>query len=278
MQEYNFRLRKIMMILRSALFMSGLLYAGCALAAPATTKLVDGHLLELVAVKQPAAGITVVFENGSRATVDKWDKVIDGIGARASVFAYNRPGYGNSEDTEAPRDGLTIVEQLRQTLRGEGLAPPYILVGHSMGGLYMQLFAKRHPDEVAGIVLVDALYPRVIKKREDFPLLTRIGERLFFSSMVRKEIASIHETGEQVLAQGNIDDKPMVRLVNQPKGATAIPVDLGVVNHAPQTIAFVRGLYPRAKTVVVDSDHQMQSASPEVIVEAINGMITAQQK
>jgi pimeloyl-ACP methyl ester carboxylesterase len=273
-----FSLRKGIMILRSALLMAGLLLAGPALAALATTRLIDGRMVELVTVKQPAAEVTVVFENGSRATVDKWDKVIDAIGPRASVFAYNRPGYGKSQETEAPRDGLTIVEQLRRNLRSEGLAPPYILVGHSMGGLYVQLFAKRYPDEVGGIVLVDALYPRVIKKHEDFPWLTRIGERLFFSGMVRKEIGSIHETGEQVLAQGDIDDKPMIRLINQPKGATAIPVDLGVVNSDPQTIAFVRGLYPRAKTVVVDSDHQMQSASPEVIVEAIKEMIAAQRK
>jgi pimeloyl-ACP methyl ester carboxylesterase len=266
------------MILRSAFVITGLLLAWPSFAALAEAKLVDGRVVEMVTVKQPGAGLTVVFENGSRATVDKWDKVIDGIGPRASVFAYNRPGYGKSDETDAPRDGLTIVEQLRRNLRSEGLAPPYILVGHSMGGLYMQLFAKRYPDEVGGIVLVDALYPRVIKKREDFPWMTRIGERLFFSSMVRKEIGSIYETGEQVLAKGDIDDKPMVRLINRPKGATAVPVDFGVVNLDPQTVAFVRGLYPRARTVVVDSDHQMQSASPEVIVEAINDMIAAQNK
>lgn len=265
------------MILRSALLMACLL-TGQTSAAPATTKLIDGRVVEMVTLKRPGAGITVVFENGSRATVGTWDKVIDAIGARASVFAYNRPGYGKSQETETPRDGLTIVEQLRQNLRNEGLAPPYILVGHSMGGLYMQLFAKRYPEEVGGIVMVDALYPRVIKKQEDFPLTTRIAERLFFSSMVRREIASIHETGEQVLAQGDIDDKPMIRLVNQPKGATAIPVDFGVVNVDPHTIAFVRGLYPRAKTVVVDSDHQMQSASPQVIADAIHEMIAAAQK
>jgi len=263
---------------RTVLCLAGLLFAAPLLAAPATTALIDGRQVELVALKNPAATATVVFENGSRATVDKWDKVIDGIAPQASVFAYNRPGYGNSANTDAPRDGLTIVEELRRNLQHEGLAPPYILVGHSMGGLYMQLFAKRHPDEVAGIVLVDALYPRVIKKPDDFPLMTRAGEWLFFSSTVRKEIGSIYETGEQVLAEGNIDDKPMVRLINQPKGATAVPVDFGVVNSDPQTIAFVRSLYPQAQTIVVDSDHQMQTASPQVIIDAIQQLIGAQQK
>jgi pimeloyl-ACP methyl ester carboxylesterase len=271
--KMQFSSGKGIMTKRIALCWAGLLFAGPLMAATITTQLIDGRKVELVAVKNPAALATVVFENGSRATVDKWDKVIDGIASQASVFAYNRPGYGDSTATDTPRDGLTIVEELRRNLQHEDLRPPYILVGHSLGGLYMQLFAKRHPDEVAGIVLVDALYPRVIKKSEDFPLLTRAGEWLFFSSTVRKEIGSIYQTGEQVLVQGNIDDKPMIRLVNQPKGATAVPVDFGVVNSDPQTIAAVRAMYPQAKTIVVDSDHQMQTASPQVIIDAIQQLL-----
>jgi pimeloyl-ACP methyl ester carboxylesterase len=266
------------MIIRHAVLIASLLLAGSASAASAVIKQIDGRMVELVTLSLPSSSATVVFENGSRATVDKWDKVIDAIAPQASVFAYNRPGYGKSSDTDTPRDGLTIVEELRQNLQHEGLAPPYILVGHSLGGLYMQLFAKRYPDEVSGIVLVDALYPRVIKKHDDFPLMTKAGAWLFFSRAVRKEIDSIDQTGEQVMAQGDIDGKPMIRLVNQPKGATAIPVDFGVVNNDPETVMFVRSLYPHAKTVVVDSDHQMQTESPQVIVDAIQQMIVVQQK
>lgn len=264
--------------MRNAVFVLSLMAAAPAMAALAFTTLIDGRQVECVALKNSSVPLTVVFESGSRATVDKWDKVIQGITPQASVFAYNRPGYGNSQETGTPRDGLTIVEELRRNLQHEGMKPPYILVGHSLGGLYVQLFAKRYPEEVAGIVLVDALYPRVIKKHEEFPLLTRAGEWLLFSRAVRKEISAIHETGEQVLAQGNIDHKPMIRLINQPKGATAVPVDFGVVNSDPQTIALVRALYPQAKTVIVDSDHQMQTASPEVVVQAIQDIIVAQRK
>lgn len=105
---------------RIALCWAGLLFAGPLMAATITTQLIDGRKVELVAVKNPAALATVVFENGSRATVDKWDKVIDGIASQASVFAYNRPGYGDSTATDTPRDGLTIVEELRRNLQHEG--------------------------------------------------------------------------------------------------------------------------------------------------------------
>ncbi|MYM38355.1 alpha/beta fold hydrolase [Duganella qianjiadongensis] len=264
--------------MRKVLPVLSLLAAAPAMAALVATTLIDGRQVECMTLRQAAAPYTVVFENGSRVTLDKWDKVIEGVAPQASVFAYNRPGYGKSDSTPAARDGLSIVEELRHNLQHEGLKPPYILVGHSLGGLYVQLFAKRYPEEVAGIVLVDALYPGVIKKPEDFPVLTRLGAVLFFSSSVRREINAIDQTGQQVLAQGNIDKLPMIRLVNQPKGATAIPIDLGVINNDAQTMAAVRAMYPQAKTVVVDSDHQMQTASPEVVIQAIKELMVAQRK
>lgn len=244
-----------------------------AAAERATVDTIDGRKLESLAIRNPAARATVVFENGSRATLDGWDKVLDAVSPGATVFAYNRPGYGQSEATAAPRDGATIVEQLRSTLRQKGLAPPYVLVGHSLGGLYMQLFARRYPDEVKGLVLVDALYPRVVKKPVDFPFYTRAGKWLFFSRTVGDEIDRIHETGDMVAALPRIDDKPIIRLVNRPLSATAIPVDFGAFNVDEGTRSFVRGLYPKAKTVVADASHQMQVTHPEIVVAAIREIL-----
>lgn len=55
-----------------------------------------------------------------------------------------------------------VVDELRGVLRQKGLRPPHALMGHSLGGLYMQLFARAYPDEVKALVLVDALYPRSV--------------------------------------------------------------------------------------------------------------------
>ncbi|HBF49595.1 MAG TPA: alpha/beta hydrolase [Massilia sp.] len=241
----------------------------------ARTDTVDGHKLESLTIRNPSAKATVVFENGSRATLAGWDKVLDGIKDSATVFAYNRPGYANSEAVDAPRDGATIVEQLRANLRRKNLQPPYVLVGHSLGGLYMQLFARRYPEEVKGLVLVDALYPRVVKKPQEFPLYTRAGKWLFFSRTVRDEIDSIWETGEMVAALPRIDDKPIIRLVNKPLSSTAIAVDFGAFNFDDDTRAFVRGMYPKAKTVVADASHQMQVTHPEIVAAAIREILAA---
>lgn len=259
------------------LSISSLLLAGTASAAveQARIDVIDGRKVESVTIKNPAAKVVVVFESGLRGTLDAWDAVMDAVSPSASVFAYNRPGYANSEGSELPRDGATIVRQLRQVLKHQGLAPPYVLVGHSLGGLYMQLFARLYPNEVAGIVLVDALLPRMVKKPAEFPLSTRVAKWVLLSSAVGGEVDHIYATGEQVLALPAIDSMPMIRLINAPTAATAIPVDFGAFNRDPGNMALVRGLYPNAKKVIVDSDHQVQSANPEAVVKAIRELISA---
>ena len=263
----------------SIVFLTGcLLMSKIASAASVTANVetIAGRQVESLTIKNPQAKVSIVFENGLRATVDGWDKVIDGVAPDASIFAYNRPGYGHSQAAETPRDGATIVEELRQFLKHKGLAPPYILVGHSLGGLYMQLFAKRYPQEVSGLVLVDPLLPGIVKKSEDFPFWTRSAKRLFFSSTVNQEIDAIHQTSEQVLSLAPIDDKPIVMLINKPKSATAVGVDFGAFNKDQKTREAVSGMYPKAKRIVVDSDHQVQRQNPAEVVDAIRKIIADQ--
>ena len=267
-------------ILSIVILLGCLSMPGWVSSAPATATasvdMIAGRQVESLTIKNPSANVSIVFENGLRATVDGWDKVIDSLVPDASIFAYNRPGYGNSQETGTARDGATIVEELRQTLRHKGLAPPYILVGHSLGGLYMQLFAKRYPQEVSGLVLVDPLLPGVVKKSEEFPVWTRGAKRLFFSSTVNKEIDAIHQTSEQVLSLAPIDDKPIVMLINKPSGSTAVGVDFGAFNKDQKTRELVSGLYPKAKRIVVDSDHQVQRQNPADVVNAIRNILVKQ--
>jgi pimeloyl-ACP methyl ester carboxylesterase len=252
--------------------------AACAAAQPApVVETIGGRRLESLTIRNPASPVTLVFEAGSRGTIDKWGKVLEGASRDATVFAYNRPGYGNSEAALTPRDGRTVVEELRQLLRQKGLKPPYVLVGHSLGGLYMQLFARAYPDEVKGLVLVDAMYPRAVKATRDFPWAVRLAGRMLFSRTVWREIDKLDETGEAVLALPGIDDKPIVRLVNQPKAKPGelppIPLDLGVFRNDRATFEMIRDMYPKARTEFVDSDHQMPLFTPEVVVKAIHEVV-----
>lgn len=105
------------------------------------------------------AGPVVVFESGLGDGKDAWASVLPTVANNNRVFAYDRPGYGASPRTDTPRDPCTIASEERELLLNSGLMPPYILVGHSAGGLYQYVFAKLYPQDVAGIVLVDPTHP-----------------------------------------------------------------------------------------------------------------------
>src|SRR6478609_6304811 len=140
--------------LRPVLVLAAAFLAACSSSVPATVVTVGGQEVE-IATAGASDGATVIFESGLGEDWTHWDRVASQVARHTRVFAYSRPGYGASSPATTPRDPKTIVEELRALLAAQGYAPPYVLVGHSNGGAYMELFAKSHPDEVRGAVLVD---------------------------------------------------------------------------------------------------------------------------
>jgi pimeloyl-ACP methyl ester carboxylesterase len=136
------------------LALGGYLLAGCSSRVPARVEVVDGRQVEIATAGEGGAA-TVVFESGLGHDWTHWDEVASEVARHTRIFAYSRPGYGASGPVTTPRDPRTIVEELRSLLASQGYAPPYVVVGHSNGGAYMEFFAKAHPAEVAGVVLVD---------------------------------------------------------------------------------------------------------------------------
>ena len=126
----------------------------CGSTVPARVETIDGHDVEIATAGSGGAA-TVVFEAGLGDDWTSWDNVASHVAQHTRIFAYSRPGYGASSPATTPRDPRQIVEELRALLAYEGYGPPYLLVGHSFGGTYMELFAKAHADEVIGAVLVD---------------------------------------------------------------------------------------------------------------------------
>jgi pimeloyl-ACP methyl ester carboxylesterase len=76
----------------------------------------------------------------------------------ARTFAYTRAGYDGSSPASGPRDAATIVAELRAELQRRLIPPPYVVVGHSLGGLYAQYFARQFPSEVSGLLLIDSTH------------------------------------------------------------------------------------------------------------------------
>jgi len=98
---------------------------------------------------------TVLFEGGFAATASAWYKVQPVLSRRTRTCAYDRAGSGRSDPGPLPRDGAAIAADLDAGLRDAGISGPFVLVGHSAGALYAQLFYARRPKDVVGMVLVD---------------------------------------------------------------------------------------------------------------------------
>ncbi len=122
--------------------------------ADRSVAIVDGARLSYVAAGDGSP--VIVFLSGAGMDLDSWFRVRPEAARISATFAYDRFGTGRSDPPPGEQSGATIVATLRAALDAAATRPPYILVGHSLGGLYANLFARIHADEVCGVVLVDA--------------------------------------------------------------------------------------------------------------------------
>jgi pimeloyl-ACP methyl ester carboxylesterase len=120
---------------------------------------VGGFRLHLLAAGPPSGRPVVVLDAALAATYLSWCRVQPAVSAFARVCAYDRGGLGWSEAGPLPRTAGRLAGELRTLLERAGEPPPYLLVGHSFGGLVVRLFAARWPGEIAGLVLVDPAHP-----------------------------------------------------------------------------------------------------------------------
>jgi pimeloyl-ACP methyl ester carboxylesterase len=216
-----------------------------------------------------SGAVTVVFEAGLGDTLEVWQHVQPRVADCARTFAYNRAGYPGSPRAAGERDAARITEELRGELRARGLRPPYLLAGHSLGGLYMQYFARRHPEEVLGLVLIDATHwQNFARLRAANPGTWRTLEALslLMTPIMRRELAGAEAAGRQV---------------HEAPAASTPAIVLSSTRAAPGEVPSLRELLRRlqAETAasnatrrhefVADSSHYIQRDQPEAVIRAI---------
>ncbi len=121
---------------------------------------VSGHTLFYRCVGKGAP--TIVIEAGLNepgATSGTWDRVIEQVATTTRVCAYDRANLGRSGAADKPRTSEDIVQDLHALLSSAHIGGPYVLVGHSIGGFHVRVYAAHYPNDVAGIVLVDSSHP-----------------------------------------------------------------------------------------------------------------------
>jgi pimeloyl-ACP methyl ester carboxylesterase len=101
-------------------------------------------------------GPPVVIQGAGAGASLEWLAIQDEIAKATQVFVYDRGGYGWSDPGQQPRTADHVVEELHALVRAAGMAPPVVLVGHSLGGVFVRHYAHRFPEDVAGLVLVDS--------------------------------------------------------------------------------------------------------------------------
>jgi pimeloyl-ACP methyl ester carboxylesterase len=131
-----------------------------AYAPPGRMIVVDGRAMHLLCAGANLDGRpTVILEQGGGGNVLGWFLVQPEVARFTRVCAYDRAGQGWSAPGPLPRDGAHIAGDLRALLAAAGETGPYVLAGHSYGGIFIRAFASQYPGDVAGLVLLDSAHP-----------------------------------------------------------------------------------------------------------------------
>jgi pimeloyl-ACP methyl ester carboxylesterase len=175
----------------------GASYQAVATAKDQQTYLPPGQLVDVGGYRlhlhcsgtaQPGSP-TVILEAGGGMASPNWAWVQSTVATTTRVCAYDRAGYGWSDPGPTPRDARQVAQELHTLLERAAVAGPYVLVGHSIGGMYVRTYAGQYPNQVAGLVLVDSSHPDQLTRspatraeQESFqrmlqflPLLARLG-------------------------------------------------------------------------------------------------------
>ena len=211
---------------------------------------------------------TVVFENALGPPLEMWGKVQPQVSRFARTVTYDRAGVGLSENGPSPRDGRQITGELRYALRAAGLPPPYVLVGASLGGLYIRVFAGTYPEDVSGMVLVDPTH-----------------DAEGFARSLHPELAVVRETTEQARRSRIPPGVPLVLI--DAVGLREVPFATSAIRQLrakqrPEIDAESRAYklwldtIPGARLVTTDqSGHNVPIDQPQLVVETIREVVRA---
>jgi len=237
----------------------------------------DGRRLYIKCSGEPRTGLPVVImDAGMGSTSAVWSLVEPGVSQFARVCSYDRAGLGKSDRAPQPHTSQDIVNDLHNLLAKTGINPPYVLVGHSLGGMNARLYASEYPKEVVGMVLVDSTHedendrmlavlpPEILKKAKPEDMMIRSAEEIDFNGSVA-----------QLRAANWHSDIPLVVLTRG--SASFNPNDYAVPSVAPKFEQIrlelqkeLVGRSSRGKQIIAEkSGHYIQQDQPELVVDAI---------
>jgi pimeloyl-ACP methyl ester carboxylesterase len=211
-----------------------------------------------------------VFENGFGTGMSFWDEALLELSKTHSVFAYTRDDDLKMMKMEKEANSELITNILYELLQKCEVKAPYILVGHSLGGIYAQHFIRRYPENVVGLVLVDATYPNEFVDVESLNIPSKLYKR---TKMMFKNIDKI---GKALLGLPITKEIPtLVISATNKEDIKENPEyeDMIMFMHEKQKEYLT--LYPHAKQIFVDTGHMVMFEKPKVVVDGIREVINS---
>ena len=294
---------------------AGFLYENVSEARDRRFNPMQGRLVNIAGRKMHIdclgnASPTVILDSGLGDSYISWRKVQAPIAKFARVCSYDRAGLGYSDRVSELRTSKVIAQELHGLLQAAQIAPPYVLVGHSMGGYDVRLFASLYPSEVAGMVLVDAShpdqenrFPPEMKNMEgswqreaeflaytmplgiprlmgfcDEPPPERAADCNLHNALEGvAELKAFHQSAAEAASTGPFGDIPLVVLSHDPEKPSAdLPPDLAKsTNEAwAKMQEELSHLSTRGtRTVAKNSAHYIQNDRPDVVIEGVRSIV-----
>lgn len=251
-------------------------------APPQSDKRIDvgGRRLRLDCAGENKGGSpTVILESGFGSPASVWDKVQPEVAKFTRVCSYDRAGLGASEPVTAPRTVVAVTEELHALLSKAKVPGPYVLVGHSLGGMLVRIYASYYPSEVVGMVLVDSAHEDEADR----------GVALMPAEMLKEILRTAKPDDLKVQGGENIDTCSLRPLMNALDWRADIPLvvltqgrpysaeDYPAPSMAPKYYRLHLELQkeltarsPRGRQVIAErSGHFIHQDQPELVVEAV---------
>jgi pimeloyl-ACP methyl ester carboxylesterase len=228
-----------------------------------------------------AGSPTVVLEAGGDDVAETWSLVQPEVAEFTRVCSYDRAGLGQSDPGPEPRDSLQIVKELHALLTNAGIEGPYVLVGHSLGGMYMRLFADRYLEEVVGLVLVDSAHIDQFERNAMVlpPESPNESESLKFYREWFTNPPTYPELPRRLFEPGSLGDMPLVVLTS-PHKERAEDLPAGLSEKWDEIWVELQkewALISSCSTHVMayESGHFIQHDQPDLVIDAIRQVVSS---
>jgi pimeloyl-ACP methyl ester carboxylesterase len=219
----------------------------------------------------------VLLDAGTSETSASFAPIEPEVAAITRVCVYDRAGLGRSDPSPQPRTSGHMVAELRALLDAAGEGPPYVTVGHSLGGLNARLFAREHPEEVIGVVLIDPAHEAMPSELD--ALLTPAQRQARAAAQAHApEHPDWAATAAELADAPPLEDLPLIVLAaGEPPDAPppGFPVDAFMAMKR-RLLGELAAESPRGELIVAEDAHSaVHRERPDLVIDAIRRVVAA---